>query len=220
MGNLHYKILPTLKSIVNGIPNLKEYHEGFCKGCALRNNAKKPFAHSTSRAQEILDLIHSDVCGPISKSLRGNIYNVTFINDHSRKAWIYLLKSKYEVFIKFQEFKAKVENLTERKINILRSNNGGECTSKELISFYKDVGIKRKLIVPYNPEKNWVAKWKNRAIEEIFKAMLHVQDLPKFLWVESKKTDVYIQNRSPHRPLGNITPEEVFTGKKPNIDHI
>ena len=50
--------------------------------------------------------------------------------------------------------------------------------------------------------------------------MLHDQDLPKFLWGEATKTKVYIQNRSPHRSLGNITPEEAFTGKKPNIDHL
>lgn len=50
--------------------------------------------------------------------------------------------------------------------------------------------------------------------------MLHDQDLPKFLWGEETKTVVYIQNRTPHMSLGNITPEEVFTGKKPNIDHL
>ena len=113
------KIFLTLNCIVNGIPNLKEFH-GVCKGCALGNNAKKPFAHSTSRAQEILDLIHSDVCGSMSKSLGGHLYYVTFIDDHSRKTLVYLLKSKDEVFIKFQEFKEKAENLTERKIKILR----------------------------------------------------------------------------------------------------
>jgi hypothetical protein len=64
---------------------------------------------------EILDLIHSDVCGPMTKSLGGHLYYVTFIDDHSRKTWVYLLKSKDEVFSKFQEFKAEVENLTERK---------------------------------------------------------------------------------------------------------
>jgi len=78
---------------------------------------------------------------------------VTFIDHLSRKNWVYLLKSKDEVFIKFKEFNAKVENLTERRLNILRSDNGGEYTSKEIIYFCKDSRIKRELIVPYNPEK-------------------------------------------------------------------
>jgi len=54
------------------------------------------------------------------KSLGGHLYYVTFIDDHSRKTWVYLMKTKDEVFTKFQEFKAEVENLTERRIKILR----------------------------------------------------------------------------------------------------
>jgi hypothetical protein len=63
--------------------------------------------------------------------LRKNVYYVLFIDDYSQKAWIYFLKEKYEVFNKFREFKDLVENLFERKIKVLRSNNGGEYTSKE-----------------------------------------------------------------------------------------
>lgn len=69
----------------------------------------------------------------VEKSLGGHQYYVTFIDDHSRKTLIYLLKSEDEVFEKFQEFKAKVENLTKRKIKTLRSSNGGEYTSKEIV---------------------------------------------------------------------------------------
>ena len=67
-----------------------------------------------------------------SMSLRGYEYYVTFIDDHSRKTWIYFLKSKKseEVLQRFQEFKALVENQTGRKIRVLRSDNGGEYTSK------------------------------------------------------------------------------------------
>ena len=86
LGHLHYKILPTLNSMVNGIPELKEDHEEVCKGCALGKNVKKPFGSNTSRSKEILDLIHFNFCGPMSiKSLGGHLYYVTFIDDHSRK---------------------------------------------------------------------------------------------------------------------------------------
>lgn len=113
-----------------------------------------------------------------------------------------------------------MENLTERRTKILRSDNGGEYTSKEIITFYKESRIKRALIVPYNPEQNGVAERKNRSIEESVKAMLHDQDLPKFLWGEATQTTVYIQNQSPHIYLDDETPEEVFTGKKPSVDHV
>ena len=154
------------------------------------------------------------------KSLGGHLYYVTFIDDHPRKTWVYLMKTKDEVFTKFQEFKDEVENLTERRIKIPRSDNGGEYTSKEIIAFCKEFGIKRELIVPYNPEQNGVVERKNRSIEESVKAMLHGQDLPKFLWGEATKTIIYIQNRCPHKSLDNKTPEEVFTGKRSSIDRL
>lgn len=72
------------------------------------------------------------------------------------------MKSKDEVFTKFQEFKVEVENLTERRINILKYDNGGEYTSKKIITFCKEYRIKRELIVPCNPEQNGVTirtKW-------------------------------------------------------------
>jgi transposase InsO family protein len=62
-----------------------------------------------------------------------------------------LLKSKDEVFNKFKEFKALIENIFERKIKILKSDNGGEYTSKEFVNFCRDVGIERELTTPYNP---------------------------------------------------------------------
>jgi hypothetical protein len=65
------------------------------------------------------------VCGPIpSSSNSGYVYYVSFIDDYSHKTWFYLLKSKDEVFSKFKEFKALIENLSKRKIKILRSDNG------------------------------------------------------------------------------------------------
>ena len=117
--------------MVEGIPELKSTHEGICKGCALGKNIKKPFPSSNNRSKEILDLIHSDVCGPMPlRSLGGSLYYVIFIDDYSRKTWLYLLKTKDEVFSKFQEFKAEIENLTNKKIKTLRTDNGGEYTSK------------------------------------------------------------------------------------------
>ena len=66
-----------------------------------------------------------------SSSLSGYVYYVSFIDDFSSKTWIYFLKSKDEVFSKFKEFKALIENHTEKKIKIFRSDNGREFTSNE-----------------------------------------------------------------------------------------
>jgi transposase InsO family protein len=159
--------------------------------------------------------VHSDVCGPMSTtSLSEYVYYVSFIDNLSRKTWIYFLKSKGEVFRKFKEFKALIENLSERKIKILRSNNGGEFTSDDFITFYREVGIKRELSTPYNPQQNGVAERKNRTIMEAVNAMIHDQDLHMHLWAEAARTIVYVQNISPLRALGNETLEEMFIGEK------
>jgi transposase InsO family protein len=92
-----------------------------------------------------------------STSISGYVYYVSFIDDYSHKTWVYSLKSKDEVFAKFKEFKALIENLFERKIKTLRSYNGGEYTLKELVKFCKDAQIKRDLTTPYNPQQNGVA---------------------------------------------------------------
>jgi hypothetical protein len=94
-AHINYQALPFLRKMVEGIPKLKSTHEGICKGCALGKNIKRPFPSSNNRSKEILDLIHSDVCGPMPvRSLGGSLYYVIFIDDYSRKTWLYLLKSK------------------------------------------------------------------------------------------------------------------------------
>jgi hypothetical protein len=147
-AHLHYQALPSLKQMVVGILELQSVHEGVCRGCALGKNIKKPFPSSENRSKEILDLIHSDVCGPMPvKSLGGSVYYVTFIDDFSRKTWMYPIKTKDEVFGKFQEFKAEVENLTNKKIKTLRSDNGGEYTFKELVAICKAVVCQVEAVV-------------------------------------------------------------------------
>ena len=85
------------------------------------------FPSSAKRANKILELVHSDVFGPVSVPTLGKfVYYVSFIDDFSRNTWIYFLRKKSEVFDKFKEFKALVENQTEKKIKALRTDNGGE----------------------------------------------------------------------------------------------
>jgi transposase InsO family protein len=85
-------------------------------------------------------------------SFSGRDYYLTFINDYSRKTWIYFVKTKSEVFKRFQEFKALVENQTEKKIKVLRSDNGGEYSSSQFVDFSTHSGIRRQMTMPYNPQ--------------------------------------------------------------------
>ena len=85
-------------------------------------------------------------------SLSRYAYYVSFIDDFSRETWVYFMKNKDEVFSKFKEFKSLIENHTKKKIKTLQSDNGGEFTSNEFKELCKELGIKRELSTPYNPQ--------------------------------------------------------------------
>ena len=140
-----------------------------------------------------MELVHLHLVGPFpSTSLSGYVSYVTLIDDYSHNTWVYFLKSKDEVFRKFKEFKALVENLSERKINTLWSDNGGEYSLYEFGKFCKDVGIKRELTTPYNPQHNGVVERKNRTIMESIKTLIHDRDLLMHLSDEVVRTTKYV----------------------------
>ena len=102
------------------------------------------------------------------------------------------MKNKDEVFNKFKEFKPLIENHTEKKIKIFRSDNGGEFTSNEFKELCKESRIKRELSTPCNPQHIGIPKRKNKTIMEAAKGMLHDQYLPMHLWVEASRIAVYV----------------------------
>ena len=115
---------------VSKILEIQENQEGIFKGCAQGKNEKQTVPNSERKDKEILEIVHSHACEPMSSSsLNMYVYYVSFIDDFSCKTWIYFLKGKNEVFSKFKEFNALVENHTERKIKTLQSDNGIELTS-------------------------------------------------------------------------------------------
>ncbi len=114
----------------------------FCENCVYGKQNQVSFPSGGKRTKQILELVHSDVFGPVKvPSLSKFVYYVSFIDDFSRNTWIYFLKKKSEVFDRFKEFKALVENQREKKIKVLRINNGGEFCSKEFEEFCMKCGI-------------------------------------------------------------------------------
>ena len=83
---MHYRALPLASKAVEGLLEIHTKHDGVCKGCVKGKNTKKKFPSSERKAKGILEIIHFDVCGPMSSSsLRGYVYYVSFIDDFSRK---------------------------------------------------------------------------------------------------------------------------------------
>ena len=99
-----------------------------------------------------------------SSSLSGYAYYVSFIDDFSRKTWVYFKNNKYEVFNKFKEFKSLIENHTKNKIKTFQSDNGREFTLNELKELCKESKIKREFSTLYNQQQNGIVERKNRTI--------------------------------------------------------
>jgi hypothetical protein len=131
MAHLHHGALGRLRAVVTGVPQISTEHRDVCRGCALGKFTKASFPNSDTRLAGILDLVHTDVCGSMTrKSLSGCECYLTFIDDYSRKTWIYFSKAKSEVFKRFQEFKPLVENQSGKRIKVLWSDNRGEYSSR------------------------------------------------------------------------------------------
>jgi hypothetical protein len=207
--------------MVCGIPSISLSKNEICKGCMIGKNIKKAFPSSDNRAQGILDMVLYDVCGSMSSpSLNVFLYYVIFIDDYSRKCWIYFLKDKSDTFDKFKEYKTFIEKQIGKHIRILRTDNGGEFESLQFEYFCKSIGIKRQLTMPYNPHQNGVVERKNMTICEATKEMMFDQDLPNSLWEEATSTTMYIQNMCSHDIFKDTTPEEVFSRIKPEVGNL
>ena len=129
-----------------------------------------------------------------------------------------MLKHKDEVFARFLEWKAPVENSTGRKLKALRTDNGGEYTSKEFETYLKQNGIRHEWTVPKTPEQNGVAERMNRTIVETARCMLAEAKLPRKFWAEAVSMAVYLRNRSSTTAVSGMTPFEALTGDKPCVD--
>jgi hypothetical protein len=111
LAHINCKELPYVSKALIGLSEFNVDHEGVCNGCAQGKNIKNPFLKRDNK-EGVLELINSYVCGPIpSTSISGYVYYVSFIDDYSCKTWVYFLKSKDEVFGKFEELQALIENL-------------------------------------------------------------------------------------------------------------
>ena len=207
--------------MVIGLPEFKIESET-CASCLLGKHARSPFPNATSyRATQALELIHGDLCGPISPPTAGkNRYIFVLIDDYSRYMWTILLKEKSEALDKFKAFKKVVEGETKTNIKTLRTDRGGEFTSNEFKLFCENYGISRHLTAPYSPQQNGVVERRNRTLMEMTRSILKHMSVPNYLWGEGVRHSTYLINRVATKTLESMTPYEVLKGRKPSIAHL
>ncbi|GAU30142.1 hypothetical protein TSUD_360350 [Trifolium subterraneum] len=191
-GHLNFKSLSMLnsKNMVLGLPSVIAPVDT-CTTCLLGKHPRSSFkSNLPMRSSEVLNVVHSDICGPIDVlSTGGNKYFITYVDEYSRMIWLYHIKAKSEAFEVFKRFKTLVEKQSDKQIKVLRTDGGGEYTSKEFENYCKDQGI------------------------------IHEKGLPHRFWGEAVSTTVYILNRSPTKKLIDKVPEEVWSKCKPSVTH-
>lgn len=224
LGHINSDSLNKMKNgAVEGIsfPEKANISKSSCIICCEGKQARLPFQHSTSKTEDVLEVIHADVGGPMEKpSIGQSRYYVLFVDDYSKMSFVYFMKEKSEVLKYFKEFQTMTEKQKGKKIKILRTDNGGEFCSLEFEKYLKERGIVHQKTNPYTPEQNGMCERLNRSVVEKARCLIFDTNLDKKFWAEAVNTSVYIRNRSVVKGLNNETPYQVWTGQKPDISHL
>ena len=181
LGHINYQALSLMSKdkMVKGMPKINQ-STGVCEGCLMSKQTRKTILNKANySAEAVLELVHGELCGPISpKTASGYRYFFLLVDDYSRFMWIYFLKSKDEAFKNFKSFRALVENKSERKIKVFRTDRGGEFTSNEFKEYCEGAGIERHYTTPYTPQQNGVVERRNRTVVEMGRSCLKEMQLP------------------------------------------
>ena len=179
-----------------------------CIDC-IKGKYAKQIKKGAIRSTGVLELIHTDICGPfLVKSVDGFDSFITFTDDYSRYGYIYPIKERSEALDKFKVFKAEVENQHNQKIKIVGSDRGGEYYGRHtpygqvlgpFARFLQENGIVTQYSMPGDPQQNGVAERRNRTLMDMVRSMLSYSTLSVNLWMEALKTATHILNRVPSK---------------------
>ena len=195
---------------------------GICAGCEMGKSTRKQFPKSSKKTDQILEIVHSDLAGPIrDRSIQGSYYIATFIDDHSRHAVVYCLKSKDQFVDALRKFIAWTNTQTSKKLRVLHSDRGGEYIAASVKLILDQNGIEHNLTMPGTPQQNGKAERFNRTIFDKALSMLHTSGLSNGFWEYAISTAVHIYNRSPTRSLQWRTPHEIWSaGHVPDVSYL
>ena len=225
MGHMSPRALTRHSDAVKGLSldpqsDQSDHDISLCPGCELGKHTRLPFKASAKRSDEILQIVHSDLAGPMQlRSIQGALYIATFIDDYSRYGMVYFLKSKDQCVAAFKKYLAWAETQTSKKLLALHSDRGGEYLSREVRSLLDERGIEHRLTMPGSPQQNGIAERWNRTILDKMRSMLHGASLSLGFWEVAVDSAVHIYNRTPSRVIGWRTPHELWTTRVPDVSY-
>ena len=181
--------------MVRGLPPIDEA-DRVCEACLAGKQRRASFPHQAlNRAETVLELVHADICGPISPPTPGGKrYFLLLVDDKSRYMWLRLLATKDEAEAVLKQFQAATELESGRRLKALRTDRGGEFTSTSLGKYFADQGVKRQLTAPYSPQQNGVVERRNQIVIEMARCLLNSMVVPTMFWGDAVKTAVYLLN--------------------------
>lgn len=224
LGHVNFNYLKTMcqKQILQGLPKDLECEYYKCGICLKNKMHNLPFKNERSRANEILEIVHTDVNGPHNTTgLNGEKYFLTFIDDFSKVAQVYVIKSKNEVYDCFVKYVNLIENKTGKRIKKLRCDNGTEYLNNNIQKFANEKGIYIENCPPYVHELNGTAEKYNRDIMDMARCLLDEAKVHNRFWPEVIKTAAYLKNRIlANTVVKDKTPYEIMFGEKPSVDYL
>jgi len=207
--------------LVRGLPLLSQV-EQICDACLVGKQRRAPFPQKAQgRSTEVLQLVHGDLCGPITPPTpSGNRYFLLMVDDYSRYMWVALLPSKDEAASAIKRIQAAAERKTGKKLLALRTDRGGEFAAADFVEYCAQLGLRRELTAPHSPQQNGVVERRNQSVVGTARCMLKGKGLPGVFWGEAVSTAVYLLNRSSSKSIGGKTPYELWTGSAPGVHHL
>ncbi|KAI3735684.1 hypothetical protein L6452_15192 [Arctium lappa] len=221
MCHINFKTMNKLvkNNLVRGLPSKLFSCDDHCVACIKGKQHKT--SHKTKEINSIsscLQLLHMDLFGPTNvMSIGKKSYCLVIVDDYSRFTWVYFLRTKDETSGLIKSFILRIENQTNQKVKVIRSDNGTEFKNLDLNTFCEEKGIERQYSAPRTPQKNGVAERRNRTLIEAARSLLADSKLPITFWAEAVNTACYVQNRVLVVKPKNKTPYELLNKRKPFI---
>jgi hypothetical protein len=221
LGHIGDGKMKLLETTVTGVTGLAAGMRQPCEACALSKSVRISNKDTPKQAEKRLERVYTDFWGPFTTpTSSGARYILTFTDDFTRKSWIYLVKARTELYEKFSEWQIRVERQCNERLQRIRCDNAGEYQALARDLRQRN-GVVVEFTTPYTPEQNGVAERLNRTLTTKIRAMLSDSGMPIELWGEAAYTACYLHNRTA-RDYGDkhATPEEIWTGEKPDISHL
>ncbi|RVW38886.1 Retrovirus-related Pol polyprotein from transposon TNT 1-94 [Vitis vinifera] len=178
-----------------------------CEICQLSKQVRSHFPIQPYKESSPFSMIHSDIWGPSRiKNVTGTRWFVSFIDDHTRLTWVFLMKEKSETSQIFKNFKNMIQTQFQSKIQILKSDNARDYFNSILGEFLAQEGIVHLSSCVDTPQQNGIAERKNRHLLEVARSLMFSMNVPKLFWGQAVLTAAYLINRMPSRVLKFQTP--------------